>query len=185
MPASPPPAAVTSVPNRDAEIVFWQSIKDSKDAADYRSYLDRFPDGTFADLARRRMEALAQPPTPAVSFPRAEPPRIEPASPPVEAGIAERGRWTTRSYAECPARFYDWRETGDRFEFTDQSGQTDIERIVDRNADRIITETVSSVRPGGTGVASGTRWEYRFLPDGRVRVQNLLRGQAFLLTRCR
>lgn len=38
----------------DAEIVFWQSIRDSGDPALFQAYLDRFPDGTFAPIARAR-----------------------------------------------------------------------------------------------------------------------------------
>jgi TPR repeat protein len=43
-----------------AEIVFWESIRSSNDAADYASYLERWPDGTFAPLAQRRLAALQQ-----------------------------------------------------------------------------------------------------------------------------
>ena len=37
-----------------AEIVFWESIRDSEDFGDYESYLESFPYGLFATLARRR-----------------------------------------------------------------------------------------------------------------------------------
>ena len=46
-------------PAAEAEILFWQTIAESEDPADYEDYLRRFPDGTFASLARRRMETLA------------------------------------------------------------------------------------------------------------------------------
>jgi len=46
--AAPPKAA-------DTEMLFWQSIKDSKDAADFTAYLKRYPDGAFADIARNRL----------------------------------------------------------------------------------------------------------------------------------
>ena len=38
--------------------MFWQSIKDSKKAGDYKAYLAQFPNGTFAGLARSRLAAL-------------------------------------------------------------------------------------------------------------------------------
>lgn len=41
------------------EAVLWTSIKDSKDAEDYRGYLDKYPDGTFAPIAKRRIAALS------------------------------------------------------------------------------------------------------------------------------
>ena len=42
------------------EIVFWQSIKESSDPADFEAYLESFgEDATFAALARNRLAALA------------------------------------------------------------------------------------------------------------------------------
>ncbi|MBV8055060.1 MAG: caspase family protein, partial [Deltaproteobacteria bacterium] len=43
----------SSVP--DPDVVFWQSIEDSHDAADYQAYLKEFPDGRFAPLAHSRI----------------------------------------------------------------------------------------------------------------------------------
>ena len=40
------------------ETVFWQSISASTNPADYRAYLQQFPDGVFARLARNRMTEL-------------------------------------------------------------------------------------------------------------------------------
>ena len=37
------------------EIVFWQSIDDSRNPADYQAYLHRWPAGIYADLARERL----------------------------------------------------------------------------------------------------------------------------------
>jgi lipoprotein NlpI len=63
----------TSVPlqitQAGTELDFWNSIKDSKKAADYQAYLDKYPNGSFADLAKLRMKkyaaAAAPAPTPA------------------------------------------------------------------------------------------------------------------------
>jgi Domain of unknown function (DUF4189)/Putative peptidoglycan binding domain len=41
-----------------AEIEFWQSVKDSKNPAEVRAYLDKHPNGEFATLARLRLLAL-------------------------------------------------------------------------------------------------------------------------------
>ena len=41
-----------------AEIEFWQSVKDSKNPAEVRAYLDKHPSGEFATLARIRLQAL-------------------------------------------------------------------------------------------------------------------------------
>ena len=40
------------------ENLFWQSILDSTDPAEFRAYLEQFPNGVFAGLARRREAAL-------------------------------------------------------------------------------------------------------------------------------
>ena len=39
-------------PDKDLDIAFWNSVKDSKDADLLGTYLEKFPDGTFASLAR-------------------------------------------------------------------------------------------------------------------------------------
>jgi hypothetical protein len=40
------------------EITFWESVRDSKDPAELRAYLQRYPNGTFAVLAQRRLAVL-------------------------------------------------------------------------------------------------------------------------------
>lgn len=42
------------------EIAFWQSVQASDDDAEYRIYLERYPDGTFADLARARLDGKSK-----------------------------------------------------------------------------------------------------------------------------
>ncbi|HSS20370.1 MAG TPA: caspase family protein [Pyrinomonadaceae bacterium] len=46
--------AAASVDPAAMELIFWDSIKNSSDPSDFKAYLDRFPDGTFAALARKR-----------------------------------------------------------------------------------------------------------------------------------
>jgi uncharacterized caspase-like protein len=36
------------------ELEYWNAIKDSRDPEEYRDYLKRYPEGRFADIARRR-----------------------------------------------------------------------------------------------------------------------------------
>ena len=43
------------------EITFWQSIREGRNPRLFESYLNRYPEGTFADLARLMIEGLAQP----------------------------------------------------------------------------------------------------------------------------
>ncbi len=52
--ASPPPAA------DEIELEFWRSVKDSEHTDDLWSYLERYPQGTFAELAKSKIERLAK-----------------------------------------------------------------------------------------------------------------------------
>jgi len=56
-PSSQPPQE-TAVETGSAEIVFWQSIKDSDDPDMYREYLRQFPSGTYAGLAKIKIKKL-------------------------------------------------------------------------------------------------------------------------------
>ena len=40
------------------ELAYWDSIKDSKDIADFNAYLEQFPAGQFSALARNRVAAV-------------------------------------------------------------------------------------------------------------------------------
>jgi eukaryotic-like serine/threonine-protein kinase len=40
------------------ELVYWKDIKESTDPADLESFLEKFPAGIYADLARRRLRKL-------------------------------------------------------------------------------------------------------------------------------
>jgi adenylate cyclase len=42
------------------EITYWESVKDSDDAAMFRAYLDKYPDGHFKELAQARLTQLAE-----------------------------------------------------------------------------------------------------------------------------
>jgi type II secretory pathway component HofQ len=58
-PAATTPAPATST--SQAEIVLWKSIENSRNSADFQTYLDQYPQGAFVALAQRHLaEALAQ-----------------------------------------------------------------------------------------------------------------------------
>ena len=48
--------ATLAAPAVDKETIFWQSIQDSEDAGDFKAYLQQYPDGSFAALARFKAE---------------------------------------------------------------------------------------------------------------------------------
>ena len=46
--------------DRSAESVFWESMRDSSVVVDFEDYLDRWPDGAYSGMARRRLVELAE-----------------------------------------------------------------------------------------------------------------------------
>jgi len=52
------PAPTSAGPGMDAEALFWQSVMNSKDKAEFEAYLRQYPTGRFANLAKIRMEKL-------------------------------------------------------------------------------------------------------------------------------
>jgi hypothetical protein len=60
---NPTPAQPTSPSTVDpaaVELAFWDSIKNSTDAEDFKDYLSKYPNGQFASIARRRVAALSE-----------------------------------------------------------------------------------------------------------------------------
>ena len=56
------PAVEASVsPDSAQENLFWQSIRESTDPADFEAYLRQYPDGAFRALARNRLARLGTP----------------------------------------------------------------------------------------------------------------------------
>nr|VFK14709.1 MAG: WD domain-containing protein, G-beta repeat-containing protein [Candidatus Kentron sp. LFY] len=61
--------------DRAMELEFWNGIKESRNPVLYRAYLDKFPNGTFAPIAKTRIEAgWAKAPEAAVSITQRDPP---------------------------------------------------------------------------------------------------------------
>ena len=63
--ADPAPAPTPSSTRVEAERLaaereFWASVKASEDTAELQAYLDRYPDGEYAVLARRRLKRLEE-----------------------------------------------------------------------------------------------------------------------------
>ncbi len=72
-PRDPAPSALLA----QQENLFWQSIMNSTNAADFEAYLRRFPNGVYADLARNRAAAVAPPAEPAAP----DPPPVDATAP--------------------------------------------------------------------------------------------------------
>lgn len=52
------PGAASGNAGRDVELLYWQSVSAGDNPDAYRAYLRQFPGGTFADLARIRLDEL-------------------------------------------------------------------------------------------------------------------------------
>jgi Flp pilus assembly protein TadD len=94
------PAAAAAEDSQQQDIAYWNAIKSSKNADDYKTYLDKYPNGEFVDLAKLRIEQYgapaAQPAEPAptaapVEQPAqpasAEPASVEPPASPASAPV--------------------------------------------------------------------------------------------------
>lgn len=79
-PATPVAAAPTTNP---ADMALWDAVKASVNPAEIKVYLDQFPNGLFAGVARTRLAALNQP-APAATAPRPMPAAVS-APPPAAA----------------------------------------------------------------------------------------------------
>jgi serine/threonine protein kinase len=85
-------------PDANQDALFWESVRASSNPAELKAYLDKYPDGTFAPLARARLDALAS----AAAEPKLNiPPRAgsEEATLRVPARVDPGrfdGRWTAR-----------------------------------------------------------------------------------------
>ena len=54
-----PAESVAAAAKREAELEFWNEVKDSDDAEDVKLYIEQFPAGEFVELARRRVAELS------------------------------------------------------------------------------------------------------------------------------
>ena len=62
-----PGAASATADPAAIELAYWDSIKDSSSAEDYKAYLKKYPNGLFADIAKRRALNPPKPATTAVA----------------------------------------------------------------------------------------------------------------------
>jgi hypothetical protein len=88
-PPEPPPPPPPAFDPRQADLAFWESVKDSREPRAIEEYLRRFPDGIFAGLATLRLEDLRRPApaTPAAPETRVAA-RTEEPPPPAPAPLA-------------------------------------------------------------------------------------------------
>ena len=122
----PEPAAEVAQPlagfdARSMELSFWESVKDSQDVASIQSYIDQYPKGTFAALARRRLDVLED----------------GPAAAAVPVLSAFDGEWRGRAkkengHSQCPTMLrWNVSISGDRATGGGRRGMSDFVATVD------------------------------------------------------
>ena len=132
--AAPPPPGFGSaasvqqtvpVATPEQENIFWQSIVDSTDPADFESYLEQFPNGVFRSLAQNRLRAIAK--TPQTDPAGAPPARPEPESARVSRPICDfdsNDKWFDCWYEmTSPADCYAWRPLEDWYGHPEWTGE--------------------------------------------------------------
>ena len=99
-PQAKPSAPPTPGAGMTAEMMFWQSMKDSTNPADFEDYLAQFPRGTFARLAKRRMAALNGRQSAALR----PAPKVAPAPPPARpaVGVYPQRHKPGDVFKDCP-----------------------------------------------------------------------------------
>ncbi|MFY8093555.1 MAG: hypothetical protein ACOVN0_08745 [Niveispirillum sp.] len=102
VPAAPVPA--------DPELVFWETVRDSKDVAEYYAYLQAYPAGRFSALARIRIEALT--PKPAARETAPVTPRAKTTAPRVQAPPPSHQQGEP-TISEAPAPPVNWAKIDD------------------------------------------------------------------------
>ena len=90
-----PAAQDPSPSSSQVEVVFWQSIADSTNPAEFEAYLRRFPNGVFSELAQARVAALRSPSN-------QRPAAAGAAGSRVSGDVVRRPGELFRDCAECP-----------------------------------------------------------------------------------
>jgi adenylate cyclase len=97
--AAPAPAVSTPAP---FELPFWDTIKESKDPAEFSAYLEQYPNGVFASLAEARRDALLAEQAEPAAAPAAEPDLV----------TVELAFWESIKESTDPAEFAAYLERG-------------------------------------------------------------------------
>lgn len=88
IPATPQPAV--PIDTDAIELAFWDSIKNSTDAEDFQSYLNRFPGGQFVELAERRIKKKQAKPDETAA------PAVQPVSEPTQWDGSDGSKFTLK-----------------------------------------------------------------------------------------
>jgi hypothetical protein len=128
VPKAAEPSAPVVVPGgsgASAEIVYWQSIAASTSTVEFEAYLQQFPQGIYAGLARARLASLTTKPSPAPEA--AEPELTQAERQAVQAGLTVLGFY--RGTTDLPSAIRQWQA---------YSGLTETGRLTGSQKDRLL-----------------------------------------------
>jgi hypothetical protein len=134
------------------ETSLWDAIKGSTVPDDYKAYLDKYPDGVYAPLAKRRIAALEAQAAPAAT-----------AAPPVSAGAAAPGNASSTpvTMTECEGAndCATWTFLGKQGNGQWPSGETATLSVDYFDANSVVIRRADAVGPsaGLTATYRGTR----------------------------
>ena len=150
-PAAPAPAAAEpaapAVDPQQQDIAYWNSIKSSKNAEDYKTYLEKYPNGEFVALAKLRVEQLS----PAATAPAAAPPETAPAATAPAAQPAEPASAAPANAAPAAPTF----EAKDATVYAKNGGQVRAEP--DAKA-ALVTKLKTNTEVHATGLSADSAW---------------------------
>lgn len=89
------------------------------------------------------------------------------------------GFWTVGERGKCALLRYEISDLIGELVLRDQAGQVNVETVLSRRPDTLLTQTVASPQ-----VSVGVRWEYVQEDAATIRVRNLVSGRSFTLLRC-
>ena len=176
-PETPEPPVAEPRLSAEQDMVFWQSIMNSTNRADFEAYLKQFPEGVFRALAQNRLAALD---APASDLPPAD--RLPAGYQRGDAGAEERVATTARSRLDEPSEI-PAPEVGNLCD--DESGrQCFVRPVSDPNCglwegsfSLSFAENVAWIGECSEGLADGfgtLQWQERF-PDAHYEASGLIR----------
>jgi hypothetical protein len=101
---SQPPAS-TAVDPKQVELMYWESIKYSRNVADFQAYLNKYPNGEFSGLATNRVDYLTKPAAASLASVKTSPPtpstvsKAAPAAAPPAAVETKKKPWGSQCEA--------------------------------------------------------------------------------------
>jgi uncharacterized caspase-like protein/lipoprotein NlpI len=112
-----PAPAVSAADPQAIELAFWNDVKDSNSAEDYQAYLDKFPDGAFAPLAKLRLKQADQSASRIVHADPDEAPKTTAADP----SAFENAFWSAAEDDKSPESYQAYLNKYPKGRFADQA----------------------------------------------------------------